>query len=90
MRTMSKSGTNRILTEVGVPAAVLHSAADLIDAVVGFLTDAGPATRTQLGSYLIAHRDIEGTGDPAIAAAIMAVQLGEAAGLLHALAGPAD
>lgn len=83
---MPSTGADHAPAEVGVPAAVLHSAADLIDVITGFLTDADPATRTQLGSHLITHRDIDGTRNPAIAATIMLAQLGEAADLLHALA----
>lgn len=83
---MGTTDADGALAEVGVPATVLHSTADLIDVIAGFLTDADPATRTQLGSYLIAHRDIDGTRNPAIAATITLAQLGEAADLLHALA----
>jgi hypothetical protein len=83
---MSTTSADGAPAEVGVPAAVLHSAADLIDVLAGFLTDADPATRTQLGSHLIAHRDVAGTRNPAIAATIMLAQLDEAAELLHALA----
>ncbi len=76
------------LTEVTVYAVILHDTAEFLELLHGFLTDAQPVVRTQLGHFLTERQP--GT-DAAIETAITLHELTEVADLLHTIAGcPAD
>jgi hypothetical protein len=79
--------TDRGLAEVPVHAFVLRTTADLLDLLRGFFAEADPVIRTRLGCYLIDRYGEENTTDSLTEAVVMLGQLGEAADLLHALAG---
>lgn len=87
---MTDPGIDPVFIEVPVAARILHATADLIDVLGDFLNHADPTIRAQLGSYLIGHRDVESTRDPALAAASTLTELDEAADLLHTLADSAS
>jgi hypothetical protein len=79
--------TDDALVEVPVHAAVLRATADLLDLLNNFFTGADPVTRTRLGCYLVDRSGDQNTTDSTIEAAVMLVELSEAAELLHTLAG---
>ena len=81
------SDTDDAFVEIPVHAAVLSATADLLDLLRDFFTSTDPATRTQLGYYLIDHHGDATITDSAIEAAVMLQELSDAAELLHALAG---
>lgn len=84
---MSDPGPANALTAIPVHTAVLDATADLLDLLHDFFTDTDPATRTRLGYYLVDRYGRENTTDSVTEAAVLLNQLGEAAQLLHALAG---
>lgn len=81
------SDPDRHLTEVPVHAAVLRATADLLELLGDFITETDPVIRTRLGCYLIDRYGEENTTDSLTEAVVMLGELGEAADLLHALAG---
>jgi hypothetical protein len=79
--------TDDALVEVPVHAGVLRATADLLDLINDFFTGADPVTRTRLGRYLVDRSGHQDTTDSTTEAVVMLVELGEAAELLHTLAG---
>ena len=73
--------------ETPVAVGVLHATARLLDRLAEFLAGADPVVRAQLGRFVIAGLPDADATTPAVEAAIMLDELGEAADLLHALAG---
>jgi hypothetical protein len=79
--------TDRHLAEVPVHAAVLHATADLMEILRDFFAEADPGVRIRLGAFLIERYGEENTTDTGTEALVMLGELGDAAELLHALAG---
>ena len=75
------------LTEVPVQAAVLRATAHLLDLLGDFFAHTDPAIQISLGAYLIDRQRDEAATDAITEAVLMLNDLGEAAELLHALAG---
>ena len=84
---MSDPGTDHHLVEVPVHAAILRATADLLELLGDFFAETDPVIRTRLGCYLIDRYGEENTTDSLTEAIVMLGELGEAAELLHALAG---
>lgn len=82
---MTDPATDDALVEVPVHAAVLRATADLLDLLNDFFTGADPATRTQLGRYLVDRHGQDNTTDSTTEAVVMLAELAEAAELLHTL-----
>jgi hypothetical protein len=84
---VSDPGTDDLLVEVPVHAAILRATANLLELLNDFFTGTDPATRTRLGSYLVNRRNEENAADAATQTTILLQELDEAAQLLHTLAG---
>ena len=84
---MSDPGTDHHFVEVPVHAAILRATADLLELLGDFFAETDPMIRTRLGCYLIDRYGEEDTTDSVTEAIVMLAELGEAAELLHTLAG---
>lgn len=83
----NQPASNEPFADVAVHTGVLRATADLLDLLNDFFTDADPATRARLGTYLVDRYGPDRTTDPTTEAALALQNISEAAELLYSLTG---